>query len=110
MQTSVHGNSRDKYYTKIYETLIDYNDHNDAPLSNENIEYAINKFITEEESDSHNINFDAHNVTADTFSQTFNTQRVNENAILTSAKLDKSEEMSETLKELKIIGAGYYVS
>ena len=66
--------------------------------------------IAEEELDTHNITLEAHNVTADTFSQTFNTQRVNENAILTSAKLDKSEDMSETLKELKIIGAGYYVS
>ena len=28
---------RDKYNTKIYETLVDYNDHNNAPFSNENI-------------------------------------------------------------------------
>ena len=40
--------SRDKYYTKMYETLIDYNYHNDAPLSNANIQDAIYKVIEEE--------------------------------------------------------------
>ena len=29
--------SRDKYYTKMYKNLIDYNDRNDATYSNENI-------------------------------------------------------------------------
>ena len=32
----------------MYETLIDYNDRNDAPFSNENIRYAINKVIEEQ--------------------------------------------------------------
>ena len=36
-------NSRDKYYTEMYKTLVDYNDCNDAPLSNENILEAIHK-------------------------------------------------------------------
>ena len=67
--------SRDKYYTKMFETLIDYNDRNDASLSNENIRGAIHKVIDEEELYSHNITLDAHNVTVDNFSQTSNTQR-----------------------------------
>ena len=99
------ANSGDKYYTKIYDTLIDYNDRNDAPLSNENIQEAIHKFIEEDELDAHNITSDAHNitsdaqnVTADTFSQTSNTKRENANAILTSEKLDKLDALEETFK------------
>ena len=53
---------------------------------------------------------DAHNVTEDTFSQTSNTQRDNENKILTSENLDKSDGLVENLKELTIIYAGYYES
>ena len=36
-ERSCMATPRDKYYTKMYETLVDYNDRNDAPLSNENI-------------------------------------------------------------------------
>ena len=56
-------NPREKYYTKIYENLVDYNDRNDAPLSNDDVLQAIHKVIAEEEAD-------AHNITVDTFSQT----------------------------------------
>ena len=73
-------NPREKYYTKIYENLVDYNDRNDAPLSNDDVIQAIHKIIAEEEAG-------AHNITADTFSQTPvtpNTQGENENTILTS--------------------------
>ena len=102
--------SREKYYTKIYEALIDYNNRNDAPFSNENIQDSIHKVIAEEELDANNINLDACNVTEDTFSQTSNTQRDNANAILTSEKLDKSDDLVETLKELTFNYDGYYVS
>ena len=95
---------RDKYYTKMYESLIDYNDRNDAPLSNKNIREAMHKFIAEEESDVYNITPGAHNVTVDTFSQKSDTQRENANVILTSEKLDK------LLKYLTINNAVYYVS
>ena len=61
---------RDKYYIKIYETLLDFNVRNDAPFSNENIRQAIRKFIGEEEGDCCNLTSDFHNVTADTFFQT----------------------------------------
>ena len=60
---------RDKYYTKLYETLVDYNYCNDSPLSNEKIVQAILKFVAEEEADACNINLYCHNVTADTFCQ-----------------------------------------
>ena len=65
--------SREKYYRKMYETLIDYNDRNGAPLYNDNIILAIHKVIKEKESDAHNITLNDQNVTADTFSQTSNT-------------------------------------
>ena len=82
----------------MYETLIDYNDRNDAPFCNEKIQDSIHKFVTEKESDAHNITLDDHNITEDNFSQTSNTQRENENAILTSEKLHKSDELAGTLK------------
>ena len=37
----------DKYYTKMYETLVYYNYRKDAPLSNEKIIQAIHKVISE---------------------------------------------------------------
>ena len=40
---------REKYYTKILETLVDYNDRNNAPLSNEKLQKAISKFMEETE-------------------------------------------------------------
>ena len=53
---------------------------------------------------------DANNVTADTFSHKLNTQRYNANAIFTSEKLDKLDDLAETLKYLTIHDAEYYVA
>ena len=75
---------RDKYYMKMYETLINYNDRNDEPFSIENIWDEIHKVIKEEVLDDHNITLDAHNITTDNFSQTSKTQRYITNAMLTS--------------------------
>ena len=61
---------RDKYYTKFFRTIIDCNDCNLAPFSNEKVWDEIHSVITEEEADTYNITSDAHNVTVDTFSQT----------------------------------------
>ena len=68
----------DKYYTKMYKTLVDHNDRNDAPVSTEKIQQEMRKLITKEEADARNITSDAHNATADNFCQTPvtpNTQR-----------------------------------
>ena len=46
----------------------------------------------------------------DTFSHTFNTQRENSNAIYTSEKLVKSDEMVEAVNNLTINDAKYYRS
>ena len=98
MRRSVHGNLKRQILYKIYKTLIEQNERNDAPLSNENIWDAIHKVIEEEESYAHNIVLDAHNVTVDTFNCTSNTQRENVNTILTGEKLDKLDVLVETLK------------
>ena len=93
----------------MFRYITDFNNRDDAPLSNENIREGIHKVIAEEESNVHNIGSDAHNVTADTFSQTSNTQRENENAILTIEKRDKPNKLAETLKDVQINDAKYYV-
>ena len=90
-ERSFMATPRDKYFTKMYETLVNYNDRNDAPLFNENILKAMHKVIAEEESDALNITSDAHNITADNFYHTPvmpNTQGENENTILTSERLN----------------------
>ena len=74
------------------------------PLSNANIQETIRK-ASEEESIA-----DANNVTADTFSHSSNTQRKNANAIFTSKKLDKSDELVDALKKLTSNNAKYYES
>ena len=53
---------------------------------------------------------DANNITADTFNRTSNTQRENTNAIFTSEKLDKSDELADMLKDLTINETKYTVS
>ena len=53
---------------------------------------------------------DENNVTADTFSHTSNTQKDNSNSIFTSEKLDKSDELSDVVKDLTINNAKYYES
>ena len=96
--------SRYKYYKEMFNTLTDYNDRNNVPLSNKKIREAVHKFMDEESIS------DANNVTADTFSHTSNTQRENANTIFTSDKLDKSDELADTLKDLTINDAEYYVA
>ena len=82
-------------------TIIDYNDHKDTKLLNENILESIHKVIEEESN--------ANNLTADTFSRTSNTWRENTNAIFTTEKLDQSDELAGTLNDLTINDAEYYV-
>ena len=98
------ANSGDKYYAEILSTITDCNDCKNEQLSNEKIREAIHK-VMEYESIS-----DYNNITADTFSHTPNTQRENTNAIFTSEKLDKLDEMEDTLKDLTINNAEYYAS
>ena len=78
---SVHGHPERKI---VYENIGDsiwLQWPKKCTISNEKIQQAISKVIAEEEADTRNINLDAHNVTADIFSQTpvtLNTQGENE--------------------------------
>ena len=36
---------KDKYFEKILETLVDYNDHHNVPLSNEKLRKAVSKVM-----------------------------------------------------------------
>ena len=68
---------KDKDCTKFLETLVDYNDHHNAPLYNEKLRQAISTVIAETEEEEPKIISDANNVTMDTFCQypvTTNTQ------------------------------------
>ena len=53
---------------------------------------------------------DVNNVTTDTFSHTSNTQKENANTILTSEKLDKSDELVNAVNNLTINDNEYYES
>ena len=52
----------------------------------------------------------ANNVTTDTFGHRPNTQRENANTIFTNEKLDKSDKVVDTLKDLTINDSKYYES
>ena len=60
---------KDKYFDNMLEALVYYNDHHNAPLSNENLRKAVSKFMAETEEEERKIILDADNVTMDTFSQ-----------------------------------------
>ena len=62
----------------MFKTLTDYNDLNNTSLSKAEIQESMNKFIEDESIADYN------NVTTNTFRHASNTQRENENAVLTS--------------------------
>ena len=41
--------TKEKYYTKMLETQVDYNDRNNVPLSNEKLIQAVSKVMAETE-------------------------------------------------------------
>ena len=95
------------YLTSLYPTnllnhQIRLNHHcnlvRNTPFSNERIQ-------EEEESISN-----ANNVTANTLSHTFNTQKENANMIFTSNKKYKFDNLAYALNDLTIIDVIYYVS
>ena len=96
--------SREKAYTEMFNTLTDYNDHNNTPLSNANILESIRKVIEEESI------VDANNVTTDTFSHASNSKREDAHAIFTSENLDKFTELIDTVNNLTINTTKYYES
>ena len=100
-EQSCIATSKDNYYTEMCNTLTDYNDCNNTPLSCANIREEIRK-VVEEESIT-----DANKVTAGTFSHASSAQRENANTLFTSDELDKLVELVESVKNLTINYAEY---
>ena len=73
----------------MLDTLVDYNDHHNALLSNEKLRQVTSKVMAETEEEECNIIPDANNVTMDTFCQspvTTNTKVENANTIFKSER------------------------
>ena len=91
-----------KYYTKILETLVDYNDRNNAPLSNENIRQSVSRVMAETEEEERDARRNSNNVTMYTFFNQspvpINTQRKNAN--VTNERRISSNILAETIKEV----------
>ena len=51
-------NPKDKYWTKMYDTITNYNDQNHTPLSNEKIREAIHKLTLKEQAEANNVTVD----------------------------------------------------
>ena len=86
----------------MFENLVDYNDRNNAPLSNEKLRQAISKVMAETEAEERNVILDANSVAMDTFCQspvTTNTQGENLNAILTSEGINISDAFRKNYAE-----------
>ena len=54
-------NTKEKYWSEMYDTITNYNDRNYTPLSNTNIREAIDKEIMEEQAEANNATVDAFN-------------------------------------------------
>ena len=89
----------------MLDTLVDYNDLQNAPFLNKKLRQSISKVMAETKEKEHNIIPDDNNVTMDTFCQspiTTNTQRENADTIFTSERIITSDILSETLKGLTL--------
>ena len=88
-----------KYYTKLLETLVDYNDNHDAPFSNEKLRQEISIVMTETEEEEHNVILNAITVTMDNFCHSpimTNTQRKITN--VTNERRISSNILAEAIK------------
>ena len=90
---------KERYYTKIVETLVDYNDRNNAPFFDEKLLQAVIKVMAETEEEELNSKLNANNVTMDNLCQspvTTNTQ--GEVSNVTNERQISSDIMAETIK------------
>ena len=55
--------TKDKYYMKIFETLVDYNDCNNASLSNEKIWLSVSRVMSETEEEERDAKRNSNNLT-----------------------------------------------
>ena len=87
----------------MVETLVDYNDHKNSPLSNEKIQQAVSKVMAETEDEKRDAECNTNNVTMDTLFQqypvTTNTQE--DIANVTNERRISSNIMAETIRGFK---------
>ena len=86
----------------MLETLVNDNDRQNSPYSNDNLRRAVSKFMAETEEEERNAKDNAKNVTIDTLCQsplTINTQRKNSN-VANESRIS-SDNMEETIKVFK---------
>ena len=57
---------RYEYYTNLLETLVNYNDRKNGPLSNKKIQQAVRRVMAETEEEERDAKCNANNVTMDT--------------------------------------------
>ena len=98
---------KDKYYTKMLETLVDYNDHNNVPFSNEKIWQSFRRVMAEMEEEERYNERNANNVNIGTFFRQppIKNDKQEEIANMTSERrisLDILSEMMYGFNELKI--------
>ena len=98
------ANPKDKYYKKWLETVIVYNDHHNAPFSNEKLQHEISTVTAGTEEEECEAKHNANNVTIDTFCQypvTTNTQGNIEN--VPNERQISSNILAETIKVFKVL-------
>ena len=74
--------TKEKYFEKMLETLVNHNDRHNALLSNVKLRQAVSKVMEETGEEERNSKHNTHNAPMDTFCQspiTINTQRKNVN-------------------------------
>ena len=96
---SVHVREERNYYIELSNTITTLNYNNNTPLSNVNILEAILKFMMENEE---KYITGANNVIADAFSHASSSQREILDAIFTSEKLEKSDQLVDAINNLTI--------
>ena len=93
---------KEKYFTKMLETLIYYNDHHNVPLFNEKTQQAFSKVMAETDKEERDAKCNSNNVNMDTFCQspvTTNTQIKIVN--MTNERRISSYILAETITYLK---------
>ena len=60
---------KEKYYMTLVKTLIDHNDRQNLPLSNEKLRQSVSTVMVETEEEERDAKRNANNVTIDTFIQ-----------------------------------------
>ena len=86
----------------MLETLVNHNDHHNAPLYNEKLQQAVSRVMAKTEEEERNAKHNADNVTMDTFYQppvTTYTQRNISN--ITDERNISSEFLAEPIKGFK---------